>query len=88
MNSRTMIRLTVLAGLSSICSPFSHAAIILNVNFSEWTGLIGDPDGLDDADRIRDTSGNGYHGFWGGTNNNIPVVATPNGLASTPAEPQ
>lgn len=79
MNSRTIIRPAIFAGLGIVCMPFSQAAIILDVNFSEWSGLVGDPDGLDDGDRIRDTSGNGYHGFWGGTNNNIPVVATPNG---------
>jgi hypothetical protein len=79
MKHQTMIRLTALAGLGILCLPICRAAIILNVDFSEWSGLIGDPDGLDDADRIRDTSGNGYHGFWGATNNNIPVITTPYG---------
>ncbi|MCU0795983.1 MAG: LamG domain-containing protein [Akkermansiaceae bacterium] len=56
-----------------------QAATILQVDFEHLAGFIGNPDGLDDGDRIQDTSGNGYHGFWGGTTSNIPIVATPNG---------
>ena len=59
--------------------PGLHAATIVEVNFEHLSGFVGNPDGLDDADRIQDVSGNGYHGFWGGTTNNIPIISTPNG---------
>ena len=71
-----------LIALACVCFGTSsklHAATILEVDFEHLAGFIGNPDGLDDADRIQDVSGNGYHGFWGGTTSNIPIVATPNG---------
>jgi hypothetical protein len=59
----------------------AQAATVLDVDFSMWQGKIGDPDGADDADRVQDLSGNGYHGFWGGGTgaNNTPIIATPSG---------
>ncbi|MGA0846694.1 MAG: LamG-like jellyroll fold domain-containing protein [Luteolibacter sp.] len=55
----------------------AYSTTLVEVTFDHLT--IGNPDGLDDGDRIQDVSGNGYHGFWGATNSNVPIVATPNG---------
>lgn len=57
------------------------ADTILDIDFEFLQPKIDDPDGLDDADRIQDVSGNGYHGFWGGGSNNVPIVSTETGTA-------
>ena len=58
--------------------PLADAAIIVDVDFATWND--GNSDGnVDDGERIQDVSGNGYHGFWGGTTSNTPVISTPNG---------
>ena len=55
----------------------AHASTIVEINFNTWAD---NADGnLDDGELIQDVSGNGYHGFWGATAGNIPVVSTPNG---------
>lgn len=72
-------RPALLAFASFVWVPAMHAATLIDIDFDHLAGSIGDPDGLDDGDRIQDTSGNGHHGFWGATNSNVPVVATPNG---------
>ena len=61
-----------------VCVPAS-ADTIVDIDFGSLGDLIGDADGLDDGDRIRDVSGNGYHGFWGATPGDIPVIAGPDG---------
>ncbi|GAA5477912.1 hypothetical protein [Haloferula helveola] len=55
------------------------ATAIVDVDFAHLAPLVGDPDGLDDGDRIEEVSGNGYHGFWGATNSNVPVVTAGSG---------
>jgi len=55
------------------------AATIVDMDFGNLGDLIGDPGGLDDGTRIQDISGNGYHGFWGATPGDIPVIAGPDG---------
>jgi hypothetical protein len=56
--------------------PSAPVDILLDIDFEHLSPLIDDPDGLDDGDRIQDLSGNGYHGFWGATGSNMPVIAT------------
>jgi hypothetical protein len=48
------------------------AASVLEVNFSDLTPGVNVTDGV----RIRDTSGNGYHGFFGQTNATGSAVVT------------
>lgn len=64
----------------SLVSPAS-ATPILDVDFSMWSGRVGDVDGASDGDRVQDLSGNNYHGFWGGGvgANNTPIIVTPTG---------
>ena len=71
-----MFPLALAASLAS-----ASADVILDIDFEHLSPLVGDPDGLDDGDRIQDLSGNGYHGFWGATGSNVPVVATTSGTA-------
>ncbi|MCB1132372.1 MAG: hypothetical protein KDN05_14690, partial [Verrucomicrobiae bacterium] len=59
----------------ALAAGHAMATTIVDVDFAHLAPLVGDPDGLDDGDRIQDVSGNGYHGFWGSTNSNVPVVA-------------
>ena len=55
----------------------SQAATLLHVDFSNLTEGVN----VTDGDRIQDTSGNGYHGFFGHTNGTgSAVVATPTGV--------
>jgi hypothetical protein len=72
-------RIFPLALAASLAS--ASADVIVDIDFEHLSPLVGDPDGLDDGDRIQDLSGNGYHGFWGATGSNVPVVATTSGTA-------
>ncbi|MGB0775493.1 MAG: LamG domain-containing protein [Akkermansiaceae bacterium] len=67
--TNTLLALAATAGMS-------HAATVLEVNFSNLTQGVN----VTDGDRIQDTSGNGYHGFFGQTAGaGSAVVATPTG---------
>lgn len=48
------------------------ASTILNVDYSSFTA--GDTFG--DGEKIEDTSGNGYHGFWGDASGSYSIVST------------
>lgn len=65
--------------VTAACIPVASAAVVVEVDFEYLASQIGDPDGIDDGDRVEDVSGNGYHGFWGQTGSNVPIVATPGG---------
>lgn len=69
------LSLTVLASLSALAG----GAVVVDVDFEYLSAKIGDPDGIDDGDKVQDVSGNGYHGFWGQTGSNVPIIATPGG---------
>ena len=56
----------------------AHAATIMEITFDTWADTNLDTN-LDDGERVEETSGNGYHGFWGSTNGNVQVIAAPNG---------
>lgn len=56
------------------------ATPILDIDFATWADTNSDAN-LDDGERIQDVSGNGYHGFWGSTTGNIPLVTTSDGPA-------
>ena len=53
---------------------------LVEVDFATWADTNTDGN-LDDGERTQDVSGNGYHGFWGATTGNIPIVSTSNGPA-------
>lgn len=79
MKDLTNISLALFACAPLCLVPAARATTIVEVDFGSLSGLVGGGDGLDDGDRIQDVSGSGYHGFWGATNSNVPVVNTPNG---------
>lgn len=56
------------------------ATPILDMDFATWADTNSDGN-LDDGERMQDVSGNGHHGFWGGTTGNIPFVSTSDGPA-------
>ena len=68
---------SALAGVG-LALPLS-AGVVVEVDFEFLSAKIDDPDGIDDGDRVQDVSGNGYHGFWGQTGSNVPIVAAPGG---------
>ena len=67
----------VLFSLASMA--VGSASVVVDVDFEFLSDKIGDADGFDDGDRVQDVSGNGYHGFWGQTGSNVPIVSTPGG---------
>ena len=71
-------RSVVLTIASIAWVPAAHAATLMEINFDTWADTNLD-NNFDDGERVQDVSGNGYHGFWGSTNSNVPYVATPNG---------
>jgi hypothetical protein len=64
--------------VGAVTTATAFATPILDIDFATWVDSNSDGN-LDDGDRIQDVSGNGYHGFWGNTNSNIPVISTSNG---------
>lgn len=63
-----MLAIAATAGIAS-------AATVVEMDFN----YLNNGDTIADGTRLQDVSGNGYHGFWGGTGGNTSIVSTVSG---------
>lgn len=73
---KMLIRLAILVVIAGLGAQRAQSEVIVDVDFE----FLTTSDTIGDGTRIQDVSGNGYHGFWGGTSSTFNIVETPGGV--------